>query len=131
MSETHILSDLIKSLPSATDAGKMNLILSDNDGELKKIQKSGLLMMDLVISNQGGANILNDREAAIVLAIDNETSDNYCLYFAQKPDSQSRVKCTVIRNKGIGIQATNAIGTVALNRTTNATQYVLKFVSVS
>lgn len=124
MSEPISLPDLIKSLPISSDASGKSILMNDPTGNLHRIANRGILGLGFTVADRGGANIL-PKGTAIILAVDDNASDKYCLYVARKVSADSFVACHVISNNGITIKATNTFGTINVTGADSITQYAL------
>lgn len=129
MSEILSLSDLIKSLPTASETTGKSVILSDTDGALCKALSYGILDVRMFTRNKSGAMIFSNSHSkgiALVLAVDDNNQENYCLYLFIKLKTGENGKTHIISNKVVTISATNIQSTVAMTGAENITQYILQ-----
>jgi len=77
----------------------------------------------LTTTNGGGSSIFRSyfgdvATSGLIHAVEVGTN-NYCILSAHKQNTASGVSCTVLANRNLTVQATNALGTVALTGFTN------------
>lgn len=115
MSEAKTLNDLLKSLPTATDPSGKSVLLSDVQGELSKITRTGLIPVSLKKSNSG-AGICQGQGLWLVAAVSESDYRKYAVGIYLKRDYLANPTSGVwiqLASSTITAEGWNTMGTIA------------------
>ncbi len=121
MMETKELTDLLKSLPSDSNADGKGVVLTDSNGNPSQIDPSALMPISTNVFSNGGYAL---RDQGLYLCFAYSQSNHFlnCFYIAASlpyDNVNNVMPCVILKENGMTISVLNAFGTINYKSTTS------------